>query len=151
MRKFLISVAILAVLGLVVIRGCVLIEEPGKYYSSRQDVVADDAIGRGWVPPWLPSSAHEINEAHNVDTNEVWMKFKLGPSELNAIEACQNDAATTFANAHGPHSNLRFWWAKPEGNDWDGYICRWKFHDQAREARMVVSRSRGVAFYWEEH
>lgn len=151
MRIFFVSIGILLVVGILLIRGCAFFEEPAKYYSSRQDIVSDNAIERGWVPPWLPASAHAINEVHNIDTNEVWMKFKLDPAELNAIESCRKDAATSFDNAHGPYSKLCSWWAKPKDKDLDGYICRWKFYDHSREAKMIVSRSNGIALYWEEH
>ena len=132
-------------------QGCLSAEEPEKFYASRLEVTADDAIGRGWVPPWLPSTAHAINETHNIDTNEVWMIFEFDPLEMGKIEACKKDNTTEFKNAHGPRIKHRSWWSKPTDNDWAGYICRWHMKEHARQARLIVSQKRGIAFYWEEH
>jgi hypothetical protein len=40
-------------------------------YATHADAVADDAILRGWIPPFVPESAREIREIHDLDTNEV--------------------------------------------------------------------------------
>ena len=141
---------LLIAIGIVLAQGCSSIEEPGTYYRSRQDLVADNAIARGWIPPWLPASAHEINEAHNVDTNETWMQFKLDADDLLIINDCRKDNTTTFSRARGPRSKHRSWWVKSEAPDWQGYTCRWERDGKAREAKMLVSKDKGLTLYWEE-
>jgi hypothetical protein len=151
MKTLLISIGIILVAGILLFRWFSTQEEPEKYYLSRQEIVTDDAIGRGWVPSWLPTSAHSINETHNIDTNEVWMKFKFNTNEIIGIEACSIDNTTDFKKANGPRVKNHSWWVKPEGNDWEGYICKWKMVEHPREARLIVSKNNGIALYWEEH
>ncbi len=142
---------LLIVIGIVLAQGCSSIEQPETHYSSRRELVSDNAIQRGWVPPWLPASAHAINEAHNLDTNEVWMQFELDPGELPGIDACRKDNVVTLGNARGPRLKHGSWWGKGKASDWVGYMCRWEQGGRAREAKMLVSKDRGIALYWEEH
>jgi hypothetical protein len=49
-----------------------------RAYASREEVVRDGAIERGWIPPWIPESAREIREVHNIDTNASQLAFAFG-------------------------------------------------------------------------
>ena len=141
---------LLIAIGIVLAQGCSSIEQPESYYLSRQELVADNAIQHGWIPAWLPASAHAINEAHNLDTNEVWMKFEFDAAELQAIGFCRKDNTVTLRGARRPRLKHGSWWGKGEAGDWQGYICRWEQGGTARTAKMLVSKDRGVALYWEE-
>lgn len=44
-------------------------------YASMDEAVAAGAVERGWVPGFLPSSSTQIREIHDLDTNEVWLRF----------------------------------------------------------------------------
>ena len=116
---------LLIAIGIVLLHGCSSIEEPEIYYLSRRELIADNAIARGWVPSWFPASVSAIHVATNIDTNEVWMRFRLDPGELRRITACQKDTGTAFEKANLPRVK-RSWWVKPEGTDWEGYTCRWE-------------------------
>lgn len=35
----------------------------------------DGALLRGWLPTWMPTSARDIEEIHDLDTNEQAMRF----------------------------------------------------------------------------
>lgn len=41
-----------------------------------------------WVPGWLPKTASEIKESHDVDTNEAWLVFNFSPSD-RFYKSCQ--------------------------------------------------------------
>lgn len=45
-------------------------------YTNKNEVLNDKAIVRGWVPRILPDSAYEIQEKHNIDTNQINGSFK---------------------------------------------------------------------------
>src|SRR5262245_13685312 len=52
--------------------------------ASYADVAAAEragAIQRGWVPDWLPRSAHDLREVHNLDTNQSMLTFRYDPSD----------------------------------------------------------------------
>lgn len=38
-------------------------------YQHYSDAVVDGSLARGWMPPFVPVSAREIREVHNIDTN----------------------------------------------------------------------------------
>jgi hypothetical protein len=56
--------------------GCDFPEETqSAIYSTRE--AAQDSVERGWLPPWLPSDARDIQELHNLDSNRVCAVFDL--------------------------------------------------------------------------
>jgi hypothetical protein len=52
-----------------------------SFYKTHDEAVQDGALKRGWVPTILPTSSTEINEQHDLDTNEVWIRFNLSENE----------------------------------------------------------------------
>ena len=50
-------------------------------YATRSVAAAAGAIERGWIPSWIPPEAFALHEAHNVDTNESVLAFRL-PAKL---------------------------------------------------------------------
>ncbi len=44
-------------------------------YPDKKSVIHDGAIQRGWVPELLPDSAYNIEETHDIDTNELYGRF----------------------------------------------------------------------------
>ena len=66
-------------------------------YANRAEVEADEAIGRGWVPEWLPAEARQIREVHNVDTNESALAFQLpGGSNWRPPSPCTPAEGANF-------------------------------------------------------
>jgi len=55
------------------------------YYPQYSDAVKDGAIVRGWIPTALPSTATEIHEQHDIDTNNVWIQFSLSNTDKEQI------------------------------------------------------------------
>ncbi len=68
-RTFVIVAALLTV-------GCG--EEPEVHYANWEQASGGGAISRGWLPEWLPRSAHNIRERHNIDTNQGAFSFSAG-------------------------------------------------------------------------
>jgi hypothetical protein len=68
-------------------------ETRSSSYPDRGAAVADGAVLRGWLPEWLPSTASEIEEWHDLDTNRTIASFlyrqgdppKL-PAECRTVE-----------------------------------------------------------------
>ncbi len=50
-------------------------EMPEASYENLDAAIADGAVERGWVPDWLPPSALDIKEKHDLDTNSQIMRF----------------------------------------------------------------------------
>ena len=45
-------------------------------YATHADAAADGAIGRGWVPEFVPGDATDILEVHNVENAFVSVSFR---------------------------------------------------------------------------
>lgn len=52
---------------------------------------ARNAIERGWLPTWLPRSATNIREAHDIDTNETFAVFEFDREEV-FYSSCESTA-----------------------------------------------------------
>ena len=46
-------------------------------YPDRTAAERDGAFRRGWLPSWMPSSVHDIEEVHDLDTNIQAMRFAV--------------------------------------------------------------------------
>lgn len=87
---------------------CEQMETAENVYPNAQSAISAGAIQQGWIPEFLPSSAKEITETHNLDTNEVWLRFAMEPNERGPIEkSCRKiqPAAIAFPRKGGGN-----WW-----------------------------------------
>ena len=73
MRRFI------PILFLLVIGGC-LNDVLDESYSDMNEAIKDGAIDRGWIPEWIPKTAINIKELHNLDTNQSALAFDI-PSQ----------------------------------------------------------------------
>lgn len=68
------------------ILGCERMEVVETTYPNFESAVNAKAMGDGkWVPGFLPPSATSIREVHNIDTNEVWLFFRLDSDDIPAM------------------------------------------------------------------
>ena len=135
-----VTLAFLAVIGLVVLHR---MENPKIKYDDYQAVVADDAVGRGWVPPFLPKSATEITEQHSIDTNNGFISFKADAEDIERMkEGCDAMQYTEVKYL----SSYPIWWP-----DWltgsyevsanlDFYLCA--------EYDVLTSLDGEKMYYW---
>ena len=54
-------------------------------YATLQEAIDDGAVERGWVPRGLPPGAHEIREAHDLDSNRRWGLFNFPQEDAGAL------------------------------------------------------------------
>ena len=59
-------------------------------YPDRDSVVENHAIEHGWIPALLPDSAYDIEETHDIDTNQLFGRFSCKPADekllMNALK-----------------------------------------------------------------
>lgn len=91
----------------------------GAYFMARMDMssgsfpdydaaVMAGAIGPGkWLPSALPASSRQIQEAHDIDTNEIWFKLSYSDWALERIEGCQ-PVSKTEVNVPSEERAARF-------------------------------------------
>lgn len=102
------------------------IENPKTKYDDYQSVIADDAIGRGWVPPFFPKSATAITEQHSIDGNYGFVSFKADATD---IEQMKNGCVLLDHSEMKYLSSYPIWWPSrlTGSNDMsaslDFYLC----------------------------
>ena len=61
-------------------------ESQRNYYNNINEVKLDGAINRGWIPGILPASSFNIQETHNLDTNEGNGSFQFLESDESSFK-----------------------------------------------------------------
>lgn len=95
------------ILGLVV--GC---EQWSKetidnHFASLTETEAKDTMNRGWIPSWLPQTATDIFETHNIDSNAIMLRFSFpAHNDLVLPPTCKK----TSVNALPLPPFKRTWW-----------------------------------------
>ena len=87
-------------------------------YATRAEAEAAGAFRRGWLPTFLPASAVELNESHDLDTNERWLSFRADTTELRTLVARLETLPYLDARAS---ASRRPWRA---GRDWPPELDR---------------------------
>lgn len=89
-RLALAAIVGLTVLGLLaaVLLGMFLeyLETPAVRYADRAEAVAAGAESRGWLPELVPDAAVDIREAHDLDTNEQWKRFRVAAIDAIPVD-----------------------------------------------------------------
>lgn len=150
-----------SLIGAVVIGGCSgdFVETTTNQYSNYKEAVTDGALQRGWLPRNIPDSAHEITEAHNVDTNEVLAKFKFDRVDMNnLLRQCAKTTDLQLPSA-ARAKKIAAWW--PEmltdkssvqlPNTMQAYRCSKMPHAENEfDATMILDMQGQTAWYWIE-
>lgn len=86
--KILIAALTIVAMALVAVAlACQYVEEPYRYYETYTRELHEGL----WVPDIFPRDIKQIHEQHDIDTNQVWLRFTLGDqkidlSQFNTIE-----------------------------------------------------------------
>lgn len=110
------TLAILALLFALLLAACQLSETPESSFANYKETVASGLIERGWIPDWLPETAVNIHEKHDLDNNASILLFDPG-AEFSVPAGC--DPAT-----NPPQATLKeSWWPQSFSDDWPAYDC----------------------------
>jgi hypothetical protein len=73
--------AVFAVVGVLALGVFALMcyENPRSEFATYDELAASGLIDRGWVSEYIPRSAIEIHESHDIDTSRGWASFKYTP------------------------------------------------------------------------
>ena len=131
--------------------GCERMETVETLYTNFEAVAKAKAIGNGgWIPGFLPPSAVDIREVHNLDTNEVWLYFHSSSADLPAVvSSCKKVAGREVVY---PRKSPGGWWpqmltkrhedSQQTGNAYEYYQCK--------ERRVIaIDRSKSQVYFWD--
>lgn len=146
-------IAILVILS-AVLAGCGMVQGAFSFYitdaeyQDMDEVHADNAIVRGWIPKYLPGTAHTIRERHSADTNEGWGTFAFREWDREALKAHWREVPA----APFPRDLNRFseapkvdWW--PDGFG-DGFVYFSGVED--RGFWLAVDFANNVGYFWHD-
>lgn len=95
---------------------CSCAELPGEsqtcHYRTRADAERAGSFARGWLPADIPADATDIVESHNLDSNQMWVRFKLSattPERL--LQRCVVDSEVPLPPARQTRRTAK-WWPK---------------------------------------
>lgn len=54
-------------------------------YNDYNSMTKSDSYKKGWIPEFIPTTAKNIYEKHNLDNNNVWIQFYCKKSDLLKI------------------------------------------------------------------
>lgn len=122
------------------ITGClgVFDETYSSTYQNYEQAFAHGAIQRGWIPHFLPASATNIFEKHDLDTNETIAKFNFDITKsTDLVQSCQ--MVNKFST---PKSLTAKWWSNDVVKSADAH-----FYCDQHNFYMVVNGN--TVYYWQ--
>jgi hypothetical protein len=79
-----------------IIHAAIRLEIASSQYKSYAEISSiPNIFEAGWIPEWLPKSAENIMESHDIDTNVSWVIFTFSDSDnfySNCSQLMKNNA-----------------------------------------------------------
>lgn len=121
------------------------------YYPNYGAVMKAGEVGEGkWIPEFLPQSATDIREVHNIDTNEIWLSFHFNSQELTAmVSSCKEVSESDF---HYPRKRIGSWWPQTLVRHLNGKIqssAPYIYYLCNNDGLMAIDAENNNAYYWE--
>ena len=114
------------------------------FYADESAARQDGAIERGWIPEWLPKTARQIHEIHDLDTNRSMLAFSFSPAEAPEL-ARQCDQVGRDRLEPAPFATA--WW--PEDVPPSPVVThRHIYYKCSGGAYVAVSPRDGEMYYW---
>jgi len=97
-------------------------EQMKESYPTWAEAQRAGALEGGWLPEFVPQSAHEITDTHDLDSNRQTLFFVVPPSDVEAmvkglpsVSIANQVAVSDLSNKHGlaPTSDAYKVCAKP--------------------------------------
>ena len=84
--------ALVIILGLIIFLVYLdYLEEAKSEFANYAEAKASGIMDKGWVPTYIPKSAVDIQEQHDIDTNWVKMTFKYTIGDIeDTKKACKS-------------------------------------------------------------
>lgn len=97
-------------------------EQVVESYPTWAEAQRAGAVERGWLPAFVPQSAREITDSHDLDSNRQTLLFVARPSDVESmvegfpvVSVANQAAVSDLSSAHGlaPNSDAYKVCAKP--------------------------------------
>lgn len=140
---------VVIVVAAIHVAGC---ERVSSEYSTRADAAA--AIEAGWLPEFIPASARHIREIHDLDSNDVCVRFELPADDRAALVASMRQLSAR--EVEGISVTCRLgpdWWfagrgQRGRGTDLAADLYEVQVPAWQRSALVAVDRLGTTVFVW---
>jgi hypothetical protein len=110
-----------------------------EYYPKYQDTVKHGAIKHGWIPGIVPATATAIQEQHNLDTNNVWIRFTIpGSDKAQFTTGLKRLSGAEVRKVSVRHPSKAYWW-------FEGFIQQSQANDNGLNVEIYIVKCRGLA------
>lgn len=119
-------------------------------YPNYDAVIQAGALGKGkWIPEFLPRSAVNIRETHNIDTNEEWLFFNFNYSTdiENLGKSCKQVSSHNIVYPRYPGG----WWPKTlyrRNEDTQSLDRNYEYYSCEDGGIIAIDSKKGEVFYW---
>lgn len=83
------NIVLIVMFGVVVVvvslAGFALDDTFESSFKDYEEMAASGIFEVGWLPPYLPKSSVNIQEVHDIDTNEVSAVFSYNPADVSSV------------------------------------------------------------------
>lgn len=108
-------------------------------FKAAQD---NGAVQRGWIPTFMPPSAYDIHDVHDLDSNAQSLSFRAPIAYIPTMVADMTPAPATEATTVRRIVEAAGWSESAPGDITTYPLCQ---HD--RPAALTVRAKTGAAFY----
>lgn len=147
-------VSIVAIGGFVLFQYSWL-DRVSAYYPSYASAERNGAISRGWIPEFIPPSATEIHEEHDLDTNQVWIRFRVPGTDVHRMVQAMRRLPDDEVLSLKYISPQEGWWFEAlvqqtpaNDNALNAEIYTSNCLDDKGRAFIAVDRVQPLVFYW---
>ncbi|MBT2766950.1 hypothetical protein J7J08_04825 [Stenotrophomonas sp. ISL-67] len=126
-------------------------------YENYSAAAKSSAFENGWLPMQMPRSATRIEEIHNVDSGEIWIRFNYDGRDIkDLIGECSASSSVDLPDARRT-TRLVAWWPeeltnpgrKNPSSAWTLYYCSEMNHaGSSISAGIAIDASASLALYW---
>jgi len=139
---------------------CGWLETRESFYTNYSQAVSDGAIMKGWLPMFIPHSATDIAERHDIDTNEIWVRFHFSKDDLSSLLGpCEEIQSTDVAFPRSNVTQAISWWPSNLRGPLNNSDHNYKFYRCFQETKspqgavkkpafLAVDSDSALAWYW---
>ena len=126
----------IAALLLALAIACSSCDQKSQSFSDYAELERRDALQSGWFPEWLPASSYDIEEAHDMDTNESMLSAKYKQDSLLLPPPCERVGTVPAAPFQ------KDWWPDSDtlssANGWHLYSCQNGAYAAVHQAKQLL-------------
>lgn len=116
-------------------------------YATTADVRQAGAGTRSWLPTWLPESATDIRERHNIDSNATLVAFTVPSATPSLLVGCRPGRVAP------PRGGASWWPSNEEFDQLDHFTCEERMvfgdgHVETWRTGAALDRKANRVYFW---